>query len=220
LVSTGRELLLIGGLGATGQSERTVYRLDRPDGSWQDAPNLPDDRAVGGAAWDGSRVVFAGGVARDGEARADVWSFDGAAWRRMGDLQVARDKLAAVSDGNGEVWFLGGRDPATERPLGDVDVVRRRPTYLGEQVQPVQGAAGVWWPGAGPCLVGGGGGSDGKRALDLVQCPPVRGPTITPPPLPQARIGLGAAVLNDVVYAVGGFYAGVNGSNLAEAVIA
>lgn len=53
-----------------------VWWIDRADGTWESAPELPGPRGAGAAAWDGQRLVFAGGIAPDGVAD-EVWALEG-----------------------------------------------------------------------------------------------------------------------------------------------
>lgn len=215
LVSTGSDLWLLGGWSAAG-AESGVYRLDRPDGQWLPGPPLPAGRVAGAAAWDGSRIVFGGGVGLDQVASADVWALQDGAWRALPPLQVGREKLAAVTDSNGTVWFVGGRDRARPDPLyGAVDEVTSAGTRsLGEAVEAVEGPAAVWWPGAGPCLLGGATRAGVSAAVRCLRPLPT-GTTL--PDLPRARAGLGAAVLDGTVYAVGGYDGGEHGTGQALA---
>ena len=87
-----------------------------------DAP-LPKPRGAGAAAWDGKRIVFAGGNVGSpmGEHKktgpspnGNVWALrPGGSWTRVdgGMLQQPRDHLAAATDGT-----LAG---AYRRPPGE-----------------------------------------------------------------------------------------------------
>ena len=216
-VATRDALYVLGGLAADG-STATVYRLDGLDGQWQEDRPLPQPRGAGAAAYDGERIVFGGGVARDGAASADVWAMQpGGDWVLQGQLQPAREKLAAATDGYGRVWFLGGRDiegGPGERTYGDVDIVTKTEVqHLGEEVPPLSAPGGVQFPGQGACVVGGqrpdGSYSGSVHCAEGDEQP-------RPPPLSRARAGLGVTVLRGQVYAVGGYSAGTNGTALAE----
>ena len=127
VASDGERLFVVGGLtidskgGNKEKISRDVWVLDGPDDdSWEAINRLPEGRAGGAVAWDGQRLVFAGGVSRedlngDGKAEsvnhADVWVWEGQGeWRKIDQLQRQREDLVAASDGNGRVWFLGGAD--------------------------------------------------------------------------------------------------------------
>ncbi len=215
LVSTGNSLYLLGGLADSGSVD-TVFRLDRGRDKWERDVPLPAPRGAGAAAWDGSRIVFAGGVRPDHKPASEVWALEGGSWRLIGKLQRAREKLAASTDGNGTVWFLAGRDPTiSKQELGLVDIAGSTGVRAHDrQVPPLQGAAAVWWPNAGVCLLGGQGPSGFTAA---VNCLDDQGQGRQLPPLGQARAGLGAAVLDDAVYAVGGYGSGFHGTGASEA---
>jgi hypothetical protein len=215
LVSTGNSLYLLGGLTGSG-SVPTVFRLDLGRKNWERDVPLPQPRGAGAAAWDGSRIVFGGGVRPDHKAASEVWALEQGSWRLIGKLQKAREKLAATTDGFGTVWFLAGRDPTLSRQeLGLVDVAQSTGVRASDrQVAPLQGAPAVWWPQAGVCLLGGQGPS-GFTAE--VKCLDDQGRGRQLPPLGQARAGLGAAVVGDTVYAVGGYGSGFHGTGASEA---
>ncbi|MFE2753900.1 caspase family protein [Actinosynnema sp. NPDC059335] len=208
LVSDGSRLFLLGGWAQVG-AVAEVWRLDRPDGQWTPDRPLPGPRTAGAAAWDGARVVFAGGVAPDQQATATVWALQQDAWHDLPPLQVAREKLAAVTDSNGTVWFVGGRDRDAGSLYGAVDeVAGGRTRSLGYPVPAVEAPGGVWWPGVGPCVVAGyapDGFSDRTACWRGAAKPDL-------PRLPEARAGVGAAVLDGVVYVVGGYNDGEHGS--------
>jgi N-acetylneuraminic acid mutarotase len=95
------------------QDEVWMLDLDEAEPDWEQHESLPEPRAAGAAAWDGERLVFAGGFAErsSGFASSEVWALEGSGWIDMGHLQRARQHLAAATDGDGQVWFLGGKDP-------------------------------------------------------------------------------------------------------------
>ena len=213
LVCTGERLYLLGGLAKSG-SQASVYRLDSPTGQWvRDVP-LPAARGAGAAAWDGSRIIFAGGVGTDGRAKSDVWALQGGRWRTIGSLSRPREKLASATDGFGTVWFIGGRDPNLEQTaFGDVDIVQAGSVKPAHGIAPVAGAAAVWWPGAGVCVLGGQTEAGFSRAVSCLGGAATR----APPELNSGRAGLGAAVVGGSVYVVGGYDAGHHGSSSVEA---
>jgi TIR domain/Kelch motif len=216
-VSTGDSIYVLGGLAPDG-STAAVYRLDSPDGKWREDRPLPDARGAGAAAFDGGRIVFGGGVARDGLARADVWAMvPGQEWVDAGHLEPAREKLASTTDGYGRVWFMGGRDIRAapgEKTYGNVDIVTKTEVqHLGEAIPPISAPGGVQLPGHGMCVVGGqlatGEFNAGIHCVGRQAEAPA-------PNLPTPRAGLGVAVLRDQVYAIAGYYLGVNGTSLSQ----
>ena len=211
VVSNDRQLYAIGGFTPSG-AVGTVYRLDSPLGEWQEDTPLPGPRGAGAAAWDGSRIVFAGGVATDHGDRADVWALEGGRWRTLGRLQQPRDKLAAASDHLSTVWFLAGRDEVkgvAAYPL--VDVVQNDVVRPGSPVDAVQGpaATGV---GSGFCVIA---GQTPAGFRGDARC---QGTNVALPPLDPPRAGLGAAVVGGTLYVVGGYDARHQGSATLEAI--
>jgi hypothetical protein len=210
LVSTGKSLYVLGGLAASG-SVATVYRLDSPTAQWVTDVPLPAARGAGAASWDGSRIIFAGGVGTDGRAKSDVWALQGGRWRTIGSLSRPREKLASATDGFGTVWFIGGRDPNSQQAaFGNVDLVQASSVKPIHGISPVAGAAAVWWPGAGICVLGGQTETGFSRAVSCLD-------SAARPELNSARAGLGAAVVGGSVYVVGGYDAGLHGSSTVEA---
>jgi N-acetylneuraminic acid mutarotase len=198
MASDGAHLYVIGGFGADGQAVGSVFRLDSPSGTWQtDARSLPAPRGAGAAAWDGKRIVFAGGAEGGGTpVRGDVWALATNQWTAIGPLQQPRKHLAAASDGHGTVWFVGGKDAAgSPSPL--VDVVSGHAVMPGQPVTAVTGNAAVG-VGSGFCTLT---GATHEGVTGAVQCQPSRSLQALDPP----RDYVGAAVLDGKVYVVGGF---------------
>lgn len=203
VASDGQRLYVVGGETDTsaGKSVRkSVYVLDAVNPTWRPGPPLPEPRTEGAAAWDGQRLVFAGGVASGGgPARTDVWTLQGSGWRKLGDLPVGRQHLAAASDGNGRTWFIGGRNRGTRH--GSLELVVGSDIRPYAQVAAASSPAAVWHPDAGVCQLG---GHTSQGATDKVTCLTEGSRNDPWPPLPQPRYGAGAAVLGDAAYVVGG----------------
>ena len=83
--------------------------------------NASAPRAAGAAAWDGVRVVYAGGVG-DGVV-GDVYALAGDGWEAIGVMAEPREHLAATSDLAGRTWLLGGRVGGLTANLGTVELV-------------------------------------------------------------------------------------------------
>jgi hypothetical protein len=179
--------------------------LDKPEPDWEPLAPLPGPRAAGAAAWDGERLVFAGGFAERccDVASSEVWALEGSGWIELGHLQHARHHLAAATDGEGKVWFLGGSGPDR---LGLVDIVTDDSIEPGPQVTPINAPAAVWHPSTGVCLLGG--NIAANDTTNAVTCPESQG-TRPWPALPDDRGGAGAAILGSDVYVVGGYGDGV-----------
>jgi hypothetical protein len=229
VASDGKRLFVVGGQttdskGRNRTISRDVWVLDGPDDdSWEVLNRLPEERAGGALAWDGQRLVFAGGVNRrdlngDGKVEsinhADVWVWEGEdKWRKIGQLQRKREDLVAASDGKGRAWFLGGADVSEKHPrmpLGAVDLVEKdRITQLSD-IDPVRSSAAVWRADRGVCLFGGVTPTKTKDSLtNKVVCVPETAsasPTFRPlPPLTLPRAGMGAAVRGKTIWLAGGF---------------
>ncbi|HET9141557.1 Kelch repeat-containing protein, partial [Actinophytocola sp.] len=107
----GSRLWVVGGYVEAGSGHAptaAVRMIDSATGSWTDGPALPEPRAAGALAWDGSRLLYAGGVGPAGLAD-DVFQLRDGRWNRLGALSLRREHLAAASDGAGTTWFLAGR---------------------------------------------------------------------------------------------------------------
>lgn len=202
LVAAGQDaLVLLGGYVGSSFDAPTadVLVLDATTGEWTAGPALPAPRAAGAAAWDGSRLVYGGGVGPDG-LEGDVWALEGEAWVSVGVLSEPREHLAGASDGDGRVWFLGGRTAGFDTNLGTIDLVEGDAlTTLGDLPTPRGGLAGLHLPGVGACALGGEGTTG---TFDEVECIDADGAVTVLPPLALARHGLGAVVLEETAYAV------------------
>ncbi|MGH8885189.1 MAG: Kelch repeat-containing protein [Egibacteraceae bacterium] len=217
LVSADNELYLLGGYvdSSFRQPTAAVRRFDTATLRWVDAAPLPQPRAAGAAAWDGKRIVYAGGVGPDGLA-GEVYALEGGAWRSVGDLSRPREHLAAASDGQGQVWLLGGREGSLERNLATVDLVEGggvRP--LGQLPTARGGVAAFWSAATGACLAG---GEEPTGTLGAVECIDASGAVVGLPSLSRPRHGLGAAVVDGVAYVLlGGSRPGLSVSGTVEA---
>jgi TIR domain len=233
VATDGKRLFVAGGrtTDSTGRSviSRDVWVLDGPaDDSWEVLNRLPEERAGGAIAWDGQRLVFAGGyylqdLNGDGKVEntenvnhADVWVWEGGdKWRRIGQLRQQREDLVAATDGKGRVWFVGGAD-RTEGdrrvPLGAVDLVEKDSITPLSDIDRVRSSAAVWLADRGVCLFGGMTRTTAKTKDSLtnkVVCVPgtaSASPTFRPlPPLTLPRAGMGAAVRGKTIWLAGGF---------------
>jgi eukaryotic-like serine/threonine-protein kinase len=204
LVSTGKDLFVIGGYaGSTTRPVGTVRRLDEAASRWVDAPSLPVAVGAGAAAWDGRRIVYAGGVGADREPSSSVFAFERGAWRRLGGLSRAREHLAAASDGKGTTFFLAGEvnRGTAKTVLNTVDAVEGDTVRLVGFVPTARGSvAGFFSPGDGACVGGGRDGSGGLYAQ--VECIGADGATRKLPNLQTPRHGLGMVVIGGSAYAL------------------
>lgn len=201
LVSAGNELYLVGGYVGSSFDRPTaaVWRFDVATQRWVGAPPLPEPRAAGAAAWDGQRIVYGGGVGPEGLAgEVFVLELGDAAWHRLAALSRPREHLGAASDGQGRVWFLGGREGDLDTNLATVDLVSEgRVRAAGELPTPRGGVAGFWSNAAGACLAG---GEQPDGTLAAVECIDTNGAVTVLPSLAEPRHGLGAAVVDETAY--------------------
>ncbi len=216
LISEGAGLVLLGGYEADGPTA-AVRRLDDESGAWTDDVQLPAPRAAGAAAFDGGRIVFAGGV-QPGSVAGEVFALADGAWTQIGRLSKAREHLAAASDGLGRTFILGGRVGGLGGNLGAVDLVEGGTvTALGDLPTPRGGVGAFWWPSLGACLAGGEspGGTNAQ-----VECIALDGTVVRLPDLGVARHGVGAAVLDGTAYVVlGGRRPGLFTSDVTETLV-
>jgi non-specific serine/threonine protein kinase len=199
LVSDGESLRLLGGYaGSTFDTPTTaVRRLDETASSWVDDPPLPEPRAAGAAAWDGSRIVYAGGV-EPGAVSGSVFALEDGAWRQVARLAKPREHLAATSDGEGSVFVVGGRVGGLDANLATADLVRGTTAEtIGDLPTPRGGVAAFWWTTLEACLVG---GESPGGTNPQVECIDVDGDVAVLPGLRRPRHGLGAAVVDGTAY--------------------
>lgn len=219
LVSTGDLLYLIGGYRGPGYDAPSalVWVLDSATGDWAEGPALPEPRAAGAAAWDGERLVYAGGVDARREPTADVLALEQGEWRVLGELSAPREHLGAASDGDGTVWFMGGRrggDLSTN--VATVEVVSGDDIEPGPALPTARGGVGAFWaPETGACLLG---GESSGGTFAVVECVGPDGKVRTLPRMAQPRHGLGVAVVDGIAYAaVGGPAPGLSATAIVEA---
>ena len=217
LASDGDRLFLIGGyLASTNAPTDEVHVLDPATGTWESGPPMPEARGAGAATHDGTRIVYGGGVGPDG-VRDEVFVLTNDAWSSIGTLQRAREHLAAATDGDGRVWFMGGRQGALDRNVGDVETVEGTGVRRLPSVSPRGGVAAFFAAGIGACLTG---GEAPSFALATVECIDVDGRITALPDMGQRRHGHGAAVIDGVAYALlGGEVPGLSASSTVELLI-
>jgi hypothetical protein len=207
LASTGGDLYLIGGDVDT-VPVASVYRLSEGEDAWETAPPLGDARSGGAAAWDGQHLVYAGGRvdSKPGYSRA-IWELQGESWSRLrAQLSVAREWLAAATNGAGRIWFIGGSLPGN-KIFDAVDRLDGGKVEAGPAIDPPRhGVGAIWTARFGFCALGGadGRGPNGERYhRATVDCHSGQGDGSLPD-LPSKRFMPGAVVLGDYVYVVGG----------------
>lgn len=223
LVNAGGRLYVIGGFtnafgAGSAQPSADVWRLADDEASWVEDEPLPEPRAAGGAAWDGRRLVYGGGVGPSGTS-ADVFAREEGAWRRIGVLGEPRQHLAAASDGSGRTWFVAGRYVSLAENSGSVDVLDGDQILpFGQPLTPRSGVGAFWDASTSSVCVAGGETVDGT--LGTVECVDSDGMVTVLPQLAVPRHGVGAAVIDSVAYVVmGGRQPGLFVSNVTEALL-
>jgi hypothetical protein len=200
MVSTGDGLLLIGGYRGPSFSlpQDAVLRLtDAGDGWVEDVP-LPQARAAGAAAWDGTRIVYAGGVGGGGAVSDAVLALEDGRWAAIGSMVAPREHLSAASDGEGRVWLLGGRTLTLDTNVATVEYVEGAVVARVAELPTARGGAVAFHlPGIGACLAG---GEQPSNALDEVECIDDGLDVVRLPDLATARHGHAVAVLDGSVY--------------------
>jgi serine/threonine protein kinase len=221
LVSTGRDLFVIGGYrGETTTPIVTVRRLDNETLTWVDTPrarDLPVAVGAGAAAWDGRRIVFGGGVTANGKPSGRVFALEGTSWREIGALSEPREHLAAVSDGKGTVFFLAGEVTVGNRKdvFATVDAVKGSDvSKLGEIPTPRGSVGGFWTAATGACAVGGRSPDGGLHSE--VECLAADGTPKVLPRIGTPRHGLDAAAVGGNAYALLGAEIGATTFTTAE----
>jgi hypothetical protein len=213
-VSDGHDLYAIGGETVDGRVVDTVYRLKHDYSGWlQDERHLPQPRAAGGVVWEGSRIVYAGGIDAQERDVADVFTLGRTGWTRLDPLKNARNSIAATTDGRGTAWFMTGQTGWRSgiKTSGQVDALRAGTIAAGQSVTSRRAAAAIYLPGIGPCVLGGSGSAVGA----VVECPFNRS-GVQPPDLPTPRAGLSAVVSGGQILTFGGFYGKYPNSAIVE----
>jgi Kelch motif/TIR domain/Galactose oxidase, central domain len=208
VATDNRTLYVIGGKNEKNVVQNKVYMLAENRQTWTELASLPVKRYAGAAAWDGQRLVFAGGMEepeRQGVVpplpSPDVYVLESPEdndWVKLGELKDGRHHLAAASDGQGQVWFIGGRGGPEGTTVFGSDIVKDDSIKAEPAVDPVHAPAAVWRPNTGVCVLGGAKWvEDDWDATNAVTC--------GWPKLLEDRAGAGAAIVDDTVYLVGGY---------------
>ncbi|MEV4510670.1 Hsp70 family protein [Dactylosporangium sp. NPDC049525] len=211
VVTPAKELYILGGFTQAGATENT-YRLEGD--AWVEKTELPEARLAGAAVWDGTTIVFAGGVGKDRKAKDTIWTLadDGESWTVAGKLQHARTKLTAGTDGAGTVWFIGGSDEG--QTYADIDVLVKQtvtPSTM-KLPEPRQGASAVVLEGHGLCVLG---GNNGDKYFQW-WCEE-DGVADRLPKLAVPRAGMAVTTTGSTVYAVGGYNTAKNSNGSRDA---
>ena len=196
-----------------------VRRLEDGAAAWTDDAPLPEPgpRAAQPSTARGSSTPAASSRAAS-RTRSSPDTGDGA-WTRIGRLPVAREHLAATSDGAGRTFVLGGRVGGLDRNLAVVDLVAgsgEAPSGRSASFRRKRGGvAAFWWPSLGACLAG---GESPGGTNPQVECMAADGTVTRLPDLGVARHGIGAAVVDGRAFVVlGGRQPGLVTSDVTEA---
>lgn len=212
----------IGGLVSWPEPEAgSVYVYDPSTDTFSEGAPMPRPRGAGGVAAHGGKLYYAGGL-HAGEAVAWFDEYDPKAdtWRRLPDMPRPRDHFHAAVVA-GRLFAIGGR----EKDLGETTTANDAFDF----------ASGVWRTGLAPLptprggfgtavvgdeiLVIGGERPDG--ALGSVESYDTGTDSWrTLEPMPTARHGVQAAVLDGAVYvAAGGVAPGAAPTDVTEALV-
>ncbi|WP_327004767.1 Hsp70 family protein [Dactylosporangium sp. NBC_01737] len=211
VVTPEKELYILGGYTKSGATANT-YRLDGD--TWREMTELPEPRLAGAAVWDGTTIIFAGGVGADGDAKDTIWKHeaDGESWTVAGRLQHPRTKLTAGTDGAGTAWFIGGSDDS--QTYADIDVLIKQTVTPSTMRLPEarEGASAVVLEGFGLCVLG---GANGEKYFQW-WCA-TSGVADRLPKLAVPRAGMAVTTTGSTVYAVGGYNTAKNSKGSRDA---
>jgi N-acetylneuraminic acid mutarotase len=197
------EIVVAGGFTADGGNSARVDAYSIADNRWRRLPDLPVAVDHASAASANGRVYVVGGYGRDRAPLDTAFAFENGAWRRLGALPDGRAAAAAAIAG-GKLYVLGGIDG--RRGLARVAFALDLRTGRWSRIpgpSPREHLAGA---AAGPrvfALAGRSAGIDTNTALFEAYDPRTRRWSKLAP-VPQARGGTGAALVNGRIVSVGG----------------
>jgi Ethanolamine utilization protein EutJ (predicted chaperonin) len=204
LVVAWGNLYFLGGWVQDGGSDQ-VLRYDEGTRKWAVETPMPGKRVAGAAAFDGTRILFAGGTGDGGFASNDIWGYLGGVWTPVGKMKIGRQKLMAVGNGTNTVWIMGGHDQQLKQAFGFIEVVNEgkvEPLPDKEEIDPpIDSAAAIRMDSIGLCLIGG--QSPGDKFNDW-WCQQ-KGMAERLPKLVPQRAGLGVDRIGDTIYVVAGY---------------
>lgn len=222
LISVTKRLYLFGGFercaGGDWCATDSVLRLDEAAGRWETVGRLPLPLTESSLLAEGSRVHLLGGRSPRGAANAQwgdhedraehlVYDTRDGRSRRLPRLPERKSSTAAVRLDDGWLYLVGGREAqgANSTTLHAFDPLHGRWQALPPSPQAQAAHASVAL-GTRLCSFGGEyADAQGGGVLDLVQCyDSYRQGWQQPLRLPEARHGLGAVLLGDWLYVIGG----------------
>ncbi len=200
----GRDVLVIGGLDASGTSTSRVLNVAGGPGGAEPAGSLAAPLHDAAAATVGkTTLVFGGGTVASTDAVESL--VPGGTAMIVGSLPTVRSDLSAVAVG-GRAYVLGGYDGTTPQPVALETTEGRSFRAVASLPRPVRYAAVA---AVGPVIyaaggeLAGGGSSDSIQAID-VRSGRARIAGTLPAPLAHAS----AVALGRLVYVLGGTTAG------------
>jgi len=229
-VATSESLYVFGG--ATSEVDKfmrnritsTVEQFDFRAGRWLSISEVPTCRRGLAAAMVGERIYTLGGqegndpldrASYDPEdpgtlrrTTVELFDFQNQSWSGAAPLPTGREYLGVAAVG-GKLYAIGGRSHAAEMityaAVETMDIARGQ-WISGFPMKEARARFGMAQEGhAGLFVLGGSAGRVGQRCLNSVE----RLDVLTEqwgslPQMPTSRAGLGAAVVGDNLYAIGG----------------
>jgi non-specific serine/threonine protein kinase len=199
----GGEIVVVGGLLASGGNSRRVDVFTPATGRWRRSADLPvsvDHAAIASAP--GAAYVV-GGYGPDRQPLRTAYRFDGERWRRLPPPPEARAAAAAAATAAGRLYVVGGRDEdglATTALVLDLKTLRWS-TAPGPT--PREHLAAVAARGVVYALAGRKAGIDTNLRTFEAYDPRARRWRRLPP-VPSPRGGTGAAAIAGRIVSVGG----------------
>lgn len=200
---TRGEIVVVGGFTADGGNSARVDAYSIAGDRWRRLPDLPVAVDHAAAASANGRVYIVGGYGRDRAPLDAAFALENGAWRRLAPLPDARAASAAAIAG-GRLYVLGGVDGrrSLTRVAFALDLRTGRWSRLPgpsprEHLAAAAAGTRVY------ALAGRSAGIDTNTALFEAYDPRTRRWTRLAP-VPQARGGTGAALVNGRIVSIGG----------------
>ena len=202
-------IVVIGGCSNGNVPTKKVWFFSLDGSQWRDGPPMPNPRCLFAAVSLKNTVYAIGGYSYDAQTSAmalvDAYSADTNSWRSVAPMNRARWGLAAVEYG-GKIYVAGGAQNTTlVREIEVYDPVSNTWAFLTSLIEPRVSLAMAVAQGSVFIM---GGTSDWKgTSLSSVEVYNIGANEVdTSKPMTGARFGLGAATVNNVIYAIGGIH--------------
>lgn len=208
LAELGGRLYLIGGYsGGSFDATDRVQIYDVAAGEWLEGAPLPTGRGALAVAVVGGRIHAIGGVEMDGRLSDVHEVYDPAAdrWERLADMPTPREHLAAAAVG-GRIYVAAGRANGRNLDAFEIYDVATDSWSEGPDVPTARSGVAAAALNGLVYLFGGEEISGFLRDTfdEAERFDPATGEWEAVEPMPTARHGLGAAVLDGSIYVVGG----------------